>query len=122
MTIVPANQIRDLLDKEALREEWLWHTVVARGDIDDILKGISNRGIAVRNAELNHVVSFFELSVVATPAYPDAKMLEKLARKQDESQKEYLRRIVAEMGPDMVIDLYSVLQEQGLISSQCEVD
>ena len=64
---------------------------------------------------------FFELSVVAIPAYPDAKMLEKLARKQDEEHKEYIKRIANEFGEDTILDLYSYLQEQGKISSMCEV-
>jgi len=49
-------------------------------------------------------------------------MLEKLARKNDEPQKEYLRRIASEFGDDMILDLYSFLQEEGRISSQCMVN
>ena len=49
-------------------------------------------------------------------------MLEKLARQNDESHKEYLRRIAKEFGDDMILDLYSVLQEEGKIATSCMVN
>ena len=121
ITVVGANSIRDLLDKERLRPEWLKHTVASLNDVQEILKGISNKGVAVRNNEINHEASFFELSVVGTPAYAAAEMLEKLARKQTEDKKEYIKRIAKELGNDGVLELYSFLQEEGLISTQCSV-
>lgn len=122
LSIVPANQIRDLLDKDLLRPEWLRHTIASSFDVQEILKGTSNKGVAARNIEINHELSFFELSVVATPAYPDAVMIEKLARKQTESKKEYLERISRELGEDAVLELYSFLQERGLIGNSCSVN
>jgi len=121
LTIVTANEIRDLLDRMILRPEWLPHIVTSAYDAKDILEGISNRGIPVKNGEINHKLSFFELSVVAVAAYPEAKMLEKLARQQDETRKEYLERIAKEFGEDAILDLYSFLQERGKIASMCEV-
>jgi hypothetical protein len=121
LTIVSANDIRDMLDKELLRPEWLKHLVASKFDVDEILKGASRKGVAVRNAEINHKTSFFELSIVATPAFFRADQLEKLARMQSEDRKEYLKRIANEFGNDDVLELYSILQDRGLISNQCGV-
>jgi len=122
ITIVSANEMRDLLDKEALRPEWLKHICASQYDVNEIIKGASNKSIPVKNGEINHEESFFELSVVAIPAYAKGVMLEKLARQNDESHKEYLRRIAKEFGDDMILDLYSVLQEEGKIATSCMVN
>jgi len=122
LTIVTSNELRDMLDKMILRPEWLPHMVTSAYDAKDIVEGISNRSIPVKNGEINHKLSFFELSVVAIPAYPEARMLEKLARKIDETNKEYLTRIAKEFGEDSILDLYSILQEQGKISNMCQVN
>jgi len=121
LTVTTSNELRDLLTAGILRPEWLKHIVSSKYDVKDILGGISNRGIPVKNGEINHKLSFFELSVVAVPAYPEALMLEKLARKQDEEHKEYIKRIASEFGEDAILDLYSYLQQAGKISNQCEV-
>ena len=122
LTIVTSNELRDMLDKMILRPEWLPHMVTSAYDAKDIVEGISNRSIPVKNGEINHKLSFFELSVVAIPAYPEARMLEKLARKVEETNKEYLTRIAKEFGEDSILDLYSLLQEQGKISNMCQVN
>jgi len=122
LTVVTSNELRDLLIAGTLRPEWLKHIVSSKYDVKDILEGISNRGIPVKNGEINHKLSFFELSIVAVPAYPEALMLEKLARKQDEEHKDYIKRMAAEFGEDAILDLYSYLQSQGKISSMCEVN
>lgn len=122
LTVVTSNELRDLLTKGTLRPEWLKHIVSSKYDVKDILEGIGNRGIPVKNGEINHKLSFFELSIVAVPAYPGALMLEKLARKQNEEHKDYIKRIALEFGEDAILDLYSYLQEQGKISSMCEVN
>jgi hypothetical protein len=121
LTIVTSNQVRDLLDREKLRPEWLKWVCANKFDVKDIINGISNRSVAVRNGEINHILSFFELSVVGTPAYPEAVMLEKFARKQDEDRRMYLNRIRKEVGDENILDIYSLLQEDGLISSSCAV-
>jgi hypothetical protein len=121
LTIVSANDIRDLLDKELLRPEWLKHLVASKFDVDEVLRGSSRKGVAVRNAEINHKTSFFELSVVATPAFFRADQLEKLARAQTEDRKEYLARIRREVGDDALLEIYPLLQEEGRISSLCEL-
>jgi len=122
ITIVTANEVRDMLNREVLRPEWLKHICASKYDADEIIKGASNKSIAMKNGEINHEESFFELSVVAIPAYAKGLMLEKIARQADESQKEYLRRIASEFGDDMILDLYSFLQQEGRISTQCMVN
>lgn len=121
LSIVTANQIRDLLDDNILRPEWLKHIVASQFDVDEILKGSSNKGIAVRNGEINHKLSFFELSHVEIPAYVRADALEKIARKVDGEYEEYLKEVRASLGDDVLVDIYSLLQKDGIISSGCEV-
>ncbi|MFA5398665.1 MAG: hypothetical protein WC346_21805 [Methanogenium sp.] len=121
LTIVTANQVRDLLDKDKLRPEWLKHVVASQYDIDEILKGSSNKGVAVINGEINHKLSFFELSVVGTPAYEIADALEKIASKVEGDYEQYLKQVRAELGDNVLVDLYSLLQQDGIISTGCEV-
>lgn len=119
--VVTANEVRDLLDKEKLRPEWLKHTLLSSYDIQEVLKGDSNKGITARSHEINHGTSYFELSIVHMPAFTRANELEKFARKQNEERREYLQRLASEFSNEDVIDLYSILQERGLISTGCEV-
>lgn len=77
---IGANQIRDLLDKDRMRVEWLRHLCIRDTDYQEILGGIDNRNVLVRIAEINHELSFFELSVVGRPAYTKGYDLEKIAR------------------------------------------
>jgi hypothetical protein len=119
ITIVTANEMRDLMDKDIIRPEWLPHICVIKHDANELIKGASNKAIAVKNGEINHELSFFELSVVAIPAYAKGVQLEKLARQNNEERKDYLRRIAKEFGPDSLVDLYEIMQENGIISNQC---
>lgn len=121
LTIVTANQVRDLLNKDYLRPEWLKHVIASKYDIDEVLKGSSNKGIAVRNGEVNYKLSFFELSVVGTPAFIRADALEKIANKVDGDYLEYLKQTRASLGDDVLIDLYQLLSTDGIISTGCEV-
>lgn len=121
LMVVTANQIRDAIDKEHMRPEWLKHLVASKYDVDEVLNGQSNKGIATRVAEMNHKVSFFELSVVARPAFADAVMLEKLASKTGSDREEYLKSLRAEIGDDNILDLFSLMREEGVISPMCEV-
>jgi hypothetical protein len=121
LTIVTANFIRDMLDRNSLRPEWLKWIMAHKHDIQEVLSGISNKGMAVRNGEINHENSFFELSVVAMPAYPQAVQLEKYARAQTEERKSYLQRMRKELGDENILDIYSLMQEDGLISQACQL-
>ena len=119
--MTPSNQLRDLLTAGTLRPEWIPHLVTSRYDADNLINGQSNKIVLTKAVELNFGPQFFELSVVAFPAFSRAWQLEKLARKQTEDRKEYLKRIASELGDDDLLDLYSLLQERGLISTQCAV-
>ena len=121
LSSVSSNQIRDLLDKEHLRPEWLPHIISRQRDVQEILDGQSNRYVIARNLEINHELSFFELSVVASPAFKDAVVLEKYARQQDEGRQDYLRRLAKDLGRDNVLDMYDVLIQDGDISSSCSL-
>jgi len=124
LTVATSNELRDLLIAGTLRPEWLKHIVSSKYDAKDIIGGISNRGIPVKNGEINHKLSFFELSIVAIPAFPEALMLEKLAKiaKQTNGDREaYLEMIRKEVGDENLLDLYSILQKAGKISTMCEV-
>ena len=121
LSIVTANQIRDLLDKNTLREEWLKWIMASKFDIEEVVKGASNKGMAVRNGEINHEDSFFELSVVGMPAYPQAIQLEKYARKSSEERDSYLQRMRKEVGDENILDIYSLMQQDGIISKACEL-
>ncbi|MCK9428676.1 MAG: Hint domain-containing protein [Candidatus Omnitrophica bacterium] len=121
LTSVSANQMRDLLDSEHLRPEWLPHILSSQRDVQEVLQGQSSRHVIARNLEINHELSFFELSVVASPAYKDAIVLEKYARQQDEDRDEYLHRLAKDLGRDNVLDLYDFLIREGDISSACSL-
>lgn len=117
---IPANITRDLLIAGILRPEWIPH-LMSEYDAKEVLAGDSNRIISVRNGELNHVLSFFELSVVGSPAFEQADMLEKVARKNDETREEWLRKISSILGPENLIDLFEIAKNEELISSQCGI-
>lgn len=119
LVITPANQIRDLLSNNKLRPEWLKHIVMSKYDTNEILDGISNKGVAVRSQEINHKLSFFELSIVATPAFSRADALEKVANQV--GNREYLQQLRKQIGDDNIISIYSILQEEGKIGSQCQI-
>lgn len=121
LTIVAANQIRDMLDKGDLRQEWLSHLVASKFDVDEILKGSSNKGVAIRNGEINHKLSFFELSHVNNPAFEEADALEKVASKISKDREEYLKQVRAQLSDDVLADLYDMMREEGIIASSCEV-
>lgn len=121
LSIVTANQVRDMLDREVLKQEWLRHLVASKFDVDEILKGSSNKGIAVRNGEINHKHSFFELSNVGVPAFERADALEKVANKFDGDYEQYLKEVRASIGDNVLIDIYSLLQSEGTISAGCGV-
>lgn len=121
LNIVRANEVRDLLDREKVRPEWLKHVCASKADVDEILKGSSNKSVALRNIEANFGLSFFELSVVATPAFDKAIALEKIAKKNDMEREEYLQMLRKEIGDENLLDIYSLLQNDGKISTMCEV-
>lgn len=114
--IVTANEIRDLLDKDVLRPEWLPHIIASSFDVAEVLKGLSNKGIAVRAGEINHGLSFFELSVVANPAYTKAIALENLAKQAGMGGLNHLASMRQYLGDENIINLYNLVQTSGVVS------
>jgi len=127
ITVVGANQVRDLMDKGVLRPEWLQHVLISKRDRDDVLTSYANRNVAMRNVELNHVLSFFELSVVANPAFPRAWQLEKYAQKSkwtplQKSSWQPLSQIDWDkLSDEDMLRFTSEAQERGLISIACDL-
>ena len=79
ISVISANQVRDLLSSGAIRPEWLQHLMISKMERNDVLQGYSSRNVAMRNVEMNHVLSFFELSIVGNPAFTRAQELERIA-------------------------------------------
>ena len=75
---IPANQLTGLLEKGNLRPEWLPHIVSRVEDIKAIKDG-SRKMVYAKVFEVNYGLSFFELSVVANPAFTRGYKLEKVA-------------------------------------------
>ena len=77
--LVPANQIRNLLKEGKLRPEWLQWVLKRGADQKEVLHGKTSRMVTATVFEINYGLSFFELSVVANPAYTRGYKLEKIA-------------------------------------------
>lgn len=121
LTIVTANQLRDMLTAGSMRQEWLKHILASKHDVQEVLHGSSNKGVAIRNGEINHKLSFFELSGVDLPAFEQADALEKVASLMSADYREYLKSIRAQVGDNALIDLYNLMQTEGIISTGCQV-
>lgn len=127
ISVVSANDVRDLLDRGALRPEWLKHVLISKMERDEVLKGTSRRSVAVRNLELNHVLSFFELSIVANPAFTRAIQLQRFAHQQSiwkplESVWQPLHQISWEsLSDDDIMRFTTEAQARGLISTACSL-
>lgn len=77
--LIPANQIRNLLKEGKLRPEWIKWVLHREADQKEVLKGNTSRMVTATVFEINFGLSFFELSVVANPAYIRGYKLEKIA-------------------------------------------
>lgn len=76
--LVPAQQISDLIKKGTLKPEWLpW--ILQRSDDIKAVKAAGRKMVYARAFESNYGLSFFELSVVANPAFSRGYKLEKIA-------------------------------------------
>jgi len=112
LVIIPANQLRDLLSAEVLRPEWLPSICASAFDVNELINGLSNKGIAARGFEINHILSFFELSVVAVPAYPEAYALEKIASTVSMDPLDHIKQLEQQYGKAYVYNMYNVLKER----------
>ena len=75
---VPASQLHDLLKKGALRVEWLPYILSRKSDHESVANN-DRRMVYANVFEVNYGLSFFELSVVANPAFHRGYKLEKVA-------------------------------------------
>ena len=119
ISVISANQVRDLLDKEILRPEWLKHLMISKMEQQDVLKGYSSRNVAMRNVEINHELSFFELSVVANPAFGRAIQLEKFAMQN--GGKSSMQIEWEKVSDDDMLRFTAEAQARGLISTECQM-
>jgi len=76
--LVPAQQISNLVKSGSLKPEWLPWILQRSSDIKAV-KTASRKMVYAKAFELNYGLSFFELSVVANPAYSRGYKLEKIA-------------------------------------------
>jgi hypothetical protein len=76
--LVQAQQIAQLLDKGVLRSEWLPY-ILSRVDDIKAVKHSGRKMVYAKVFEVNYGLSFFELSVVANPAFTRGYKLEKVA-------------------------------------------
>lgn len=76
--LVPATQINELLKKGTLRPEWL-PFILSRPEDVKAVKVASRKMVYAKAFEINYGLSFFELSVVANPAFNRGYKLEKIA-------------------------------------------
>ena len=83
--LVPASQITDLVKKGVLKVEWLpW--VLSRAEDISAVKTASRKMVYAKAFETNYGLSFFELSVVANPAFTRGYKLEKIASHKSSAQ------------------------------------
>jgi len=76
--LVSAAQIHDLIKKGSLEPEWLPWILQRPSDIQ-VVKTAGRKMVYARAFELNYGLSFFELSIVANPAFSRGYKLEKIA-------------------------------------------
>jgi len=100
--LIPASQTHDLIKKGALRSEWLPHIFSRPEDIKAVRKG-GRKMVYAKAFEVNYGLSFFELSVVANPAFNRGYKLEKVANMSKPSFKQLLPIIYESGQPVEVI-------------------
>lgn len=118
ISVVSANQVRDLLSKGIIRPEWLQHLMISKLERNDVLQGYSSRNVAVRNVEVNHVLSFFELSIVGNPAFPRALQLERYAAQGQKSQATIEWE---KLSDEDMLRFTAEATARGLISTSCNL-
>jgi len=78
--IVPASDMNELVwDRKLIRPEWLPHVLSSQQDVRSVMQKQASKNLRARAFEVNRELSFFELSVVAAPAFNRAYMLERVA-------------------------------------------
>jgi len=76
--LIPASQIFELIKKGTIKKEWLPFILHRAQDIKAVASN-ARKMVYAKAFEVNYGLSFFELSVVANPAYSRGYKLEKIA-------------------------------------------
>jgi hypothetical protein len=79
---IHAHQLNNLMSQGTMKPEWLRFVVQNPSEVRAVLEG-DRRMVQANAFEINYGLQFYELSVVATPAYGRGYMLEKVAKKQN---------------------------------------
>ena len=101
--LVPANQIRNLLKEGKLRPEWIKWVLKREADQREVLSGKTSRMVTATVFEINYGLSFFELSVVANPAYIRGYKLEKIASMLKQGFQELLPLVKVAEGEEVEV-------------------
>lgn len=101
--LVPANQIRNLLKEGKLRPEWIKWVLKREADQREVLSGKTSRMVTATVFEINYGLSFFELSVVANPAYIRGYKLEKIASMLKKGFQELLPLVKVAEGEEVEV-------------------
>jgi len=78
---IPASNLYDLMTQGVIRLEWLPWIVAREEDRNAVIKN-SRKMVYANIFEINYGLSFFELSVVANPAFSRGYKLEKIASRK----------------------------------------
>lgn len=82
--LVQASDMIELVhEMKRLRPEWLPKILASQQDVDYVLQKKGNKMVRARAYEVNRELGFFELSVVANPAYFKGQLLERVASLSD---------------------------------------
>jgi len=101
--LIPASQISDLIKKGAIKKEWLPFILHRAQDVKAVASN-ARRMVYAKAFEVNYGLSFFELSVVANPAFHRGYKLEKIASTSKKSFQQLMPLIYsAESQPIEVV-------------------
>ena len=91
--LVPAKQISELVKNGTIKKEWLPFILHRAQDLKAIADG-TRRMVYAKAFEVNYGLSFFELSIVANPAFHRGYKLEKIASMPDKKSFQQLLPLI----------------------------
>ena len=102
--LVPAGQISELIKKGTIKTEWLPFILYRAQDLKAVASDV-RRMVYAKAFEVNYGLSFFELSVVANPAFHRGYKLEKIASTSKKSFQQLLPLIYSAEGQPIEVVL-----------------
>jgi hypothetical protein len=103
---VMASDMHGLVKQGSIKPEWIRHMFNSASEVRSVLTN-ERRMVYAKSFEINYGLQFYELSVVASPAYHKGYMLEKVAsQKTGVSDSEWL----ALMEDEELLELYANLK------------